>query len=84
MLKFLLILFLIFYLVYKLAGFLVRVLVVNAAEQHQKQYQQHAKAQAAQSKKAKGGNVNIDFVPKDPKQGGQIKGGDYVDYEEVK
>lgn len=82
MLKFLLILFLIFYLVYKLAGFLVRVLVVNAAQQHQKQYQQHTSQ--TQSKKAKGGNVNIDFVPKDPKQGGQIKGGDYVDYEEVK
>ncbi|WP_339925858.1 DUF4834 family protein [uncultured Cyclobacterium sp.] len=32
------------------------------------------------------GNVNVDFVPKDKKNGssGTITGGDYIDYEEVK
>ncbi|EPR68515.1 DUF4834 family protein [Cyclobacterium qasimii] len=34
----------------------------------------------------KDGNVNVDFVPKDKKNGssGTITGGDYIDYEEVK
>jgi len=34
----------------------------------------------------KDGNVNVDFVPKDSKNGssGTINGGDYIDYEEVK
>ena len=32
-----------------------------------------------------GGNVNIDYVPEDAKKGGKkYRGGDYVDFEEVK
>jgi len=36
-------------------------------------------------KRAKGSNVDIDFVPEDKKQGrtDNFKGGEYIDYEEV-
>lgn len=30
------------------------------------------------------GNINVNTPPKGNKRGGTIKGGDYVDYEEVK
>ncbi len=38
-----------------------------------------------EAKKKKVGNVNIDYVPGDNKnaKSGHIKGGDYIDYEEV-
>jgi len=39
----------------------------------------------SQRKRAKNSNLDIDFVPEDKKQNrsGNIKGGDYIDYEEV-
>ncbi len=81
MLKFILILFLAFYIIYKLAGFLVRVMVINVAQQQQKQFRRQTEPA---KKKARGGNVNIDFIPQDSKNDGKLKGGEYVDYEEVK
>lgn len=82
MLKFLLIIFLISYLVYKVGGFLVRMLFINATQQH---YQRSNGNPNPQSKKPRNGNVNIDFMPEDgKKKKADFKGGDYVDYEEVK
>ena len=39
----------------------------------------------SQRKRARNSNVDIDYVPEDKKQNrsGNIKGGDYIDYEEV-
>jgi hypothetical protein len=38
-----------------------------------------------QSQKKSGSDINIDYVPKDKKAGNStFKGGEYVDYEEVK
>ena len=39
----------------------------------------------SQKKRAKGSNVDIDYVPEDKKQTrtDKFKGGDYIDYEEV-
>ena len=40
----------------------------------------------SQRKRARNSNLDIDYVPKDKKQNksGNFKGGDYIDYEEVK
>lgn len=85
MLKFILIFFLFFWIVFKLGGFFMRVFlgkVANDARQNhagQSQYQQH--------RQPADGNVHIDYIPKKEagknKKGGDFRGGDYVDYEEV-
>lgn len=80
MLKFLLIIFLISYIIYKVGGFFFKMLFLKATQQ---QYQRNT--QTHQSRKAPGGNVNIDYVPenrKSKKDG--FSGGDYVEYEDVK
>ncbi|GHM99967.1 hypothetical protein WSM22_14570 [Cytophagales bacterium WSM2-2] len=69
MLKLLLILALILYLLSKLGGFFFRA---GAASQR-RDFQQRRPE----------GNIHVDSMPKKEKQG-KIKGGDYVDYEEVK
>jgi hypothetical protein len=50
------------------------------------QQQFHRNEQPHQhSRRAPGGNVNIDYVPENPKsKKGGYTGGDYVDYEDVK
>ncbi|MFT6867983.1 MAG: hypothetical protein ACJA08_002830 [Cyclobacteriaceae bacterium] len=80
MLKFLLIIFLISYVVYKLGGFLVRMLFINATQQ-----QNHKNTSNTTTRKRTSGNVNLDYVPEEGKKGKtDFKGGDYVEYEEVK
>jgi len=73
MLKFLLLLFLFFAVIYY-------VLILPFKPRHQ------VRDESSQRKRAKGGNVNIDYVPGDKKKtkSGNFKGGDYIDYEEVK
>jgi hypothetical protein len=61
---------LIIYLISKLSGFFFRA---GAASQQNKNSQQRRRE----------GNINVDSVPKKERKG-DIKGGDYVDYEEVK
>ena len=51
------------------------------------QQQQFTRSQQRQTKRPADGNVNVDFSPaekKKPKSSDDFKGGDYVDYEEVK
>ena len=69
MFKFLLIMALIVYILSKVGGFFFKV---GAASQ-QRQYQQR-----------KEGSINVDSVPKKDKKSTNVKGGDYIDYEEVK
>lgn len=82
MFKFLLIIFLISYVVYKLGGMLMRVFFAKAFQhQHAYNQQQHQ----AHRRKSTSGNVHIDYVPDDKsKSEGHMKGGEYVDYEDVK
>jgi hypothetical protein len=61
---------LIIYLISKLSGFFFRV---GATSQQNKNSQQRKPE----------GSIHVDSVPKKEKRG-DIKGGDYVDYEEVK
>ena len=79
MLKFLAILFIVSYLTYKVGGFLMRALYVTLGQDPTKRNFQ------SRSRKSPDGNINIDYVPKDKKSPKKdFKGGDYVDYEEVK
>ena len=73
MFRLLLILVLIFYVLYKLGLF--RVMVTNARDGYQEG--------GNSSRRPADGNVNIDSVPKEKKKS-TFKGGDYIDYEEVK
>ena len=70
MFKSLLILFLVFYVLYKISGFFFRI----GASSQQRQEQPRPPE----------GNININTTSKKEKKGGEIKGGEYVDYEEVK
>lgn len=88
MLKFLIILFVIGYLFYKVGGFFFRVLS-GFGGADQQSYQQHRRQEQynQQKKKPSGGNVNIDYMPDSQKKNRSsknFKGGEYVDYEEIK
>lgn len=72
MLKFLIFLFLFFAIIYY-------VLILPFRPRQQVRHDQN------EAKKKKVGNVNIDYMPDEKKsKSGNIKGGDYIDYEEVK
>ena len=80
MFKFLIILFLIGYLFFKIGGFLFRLFLGRTAKAAQeRQYQQNNKG-----RKTKNG-IHIDHIPnqKGKRTGGNFKGGEYVDYEDV-
>lgn len=86
MIKFLLIAGLLFYLIYRVGGFLFRMLFIGAQQQQQQrtQYNQ-GDYQQSRSRKAPDSNLNIDHIPhKDEKNPKDFKGGEYVDFEEVK
>jgi hypothetical protein len=78
MFKFLLIVFFISYVIYKVGGFLFKILFIGAANAQQQKRQQYA----TPKRKAPRSNLHIDHVPSKGDKG--YSGGDYVDYEEVK
>lgn len=75
--KIFIILFIIGYLIYKVGGFFFRILMFGAQQHFQKENNHQA------HRKPHEGNVDIDYVPPANKST-VIKGGDYVDYEEIK
>lgn len=84
MLKFLVISFILFYIIFKLIGFFFKMLLRGNASQQQQQNRSNG-----HQKKPSDGNVNIDYIPNNGKKSEQrspsnYKGGDYIDYEEVK
>lgn len=85
MFKFLLLLFLIIYIIAKLGGFLLRTFFSGFSSQARHQNYHSAQGQRTQQR-PKDGNVIIAFDPKEKgntKDGGNFKGGDYVNYEEI-
>lgn len=80
MLKFLIIMILIVYVFYKTAGFFFR-LVFGPMRTGSGNFQQ---GQRNYSKKAPDSNLNIDNVPDKSENKSGYKGGEYVDFEEVK
>lgn len=80
MFKFLLIIFLISYVLYKVGGFFFRMLFMNLTQQQS----QRGNARQQQKRPADG-NVSIDYVPEEKsKKRAGMKGGEYVDFEDVK
>jgi hypothetical protein len=69
--RLLIILGLIGYVFYKIGGMFFRA---GAASQQSK----------FQPRNPQNGNVNVNSAPDKPAKSGKIKGGDYIDYEEVK
>ncbi len=86
MFKFLLLLFLFIYVIAKVGGFIIRTLFSGFSGQARQQtYRSHD--QRTQQRQPMDGNVNIDYNPQEKnrsKHGGNFKGGDYVNYEEIK
>ncbi len=97
LLKFLLFLFFI-YLLFRVVNFFFKVMyTVSGAKkqanfnrkQQGHRYQNSSGPQSRKYRQPSDGNVNIEFIPEDDKnQNGKgprnFKGGEYVDYEEVK
>lgn len=69
-------------------GFIMRLLSRSLIGRIYKQAQQQQRAAQQQQKRARpaDGNVNVQYAPveKPKKSSDNFKGGDYVDYEEVK
>lgn len=77
MFKALLIIFAFFFIVFRIGGFFMRLFFGGVQTR-----QQQANNRNAQQKPVDG-NVNIDHIP-DKNKKDSFKGGDYIDYEEVK
>ena len=80
MFKFLLLLFVFFFVIARVGGFFLRLLFGGMQRTHQTQ-QQH---RSGHNQQPKDGNVNIDYVPQEKAKKDEFKGGDYIDYEEEK
>ena len=76
MFKFILIVFLISYVVYKVGGFFFRVITLGGSAQRQQRSTHN-------TRRPSGSNVNVQY-PSNGKKKDDFKGGEYVDYEEVK
>lgn len=84
MIKFLVISFLVFFIIYKLLGFFFRLLLRTGINHQQQQHQAHTRQSKA--KRPSDGNVIVDYVPNNKKESADktYNGGEYIDYEEVK
>lgn len=77
MFKVLIIIFVFFFVLSKIGGFIFRTLFGAAAQRTQQQ--------EPTTRKPASGNVHIDYAPKQgEKSPKNFKGGDYVDFEEIK
>lgn len=83
MIKFLLITFLIIYLLFKIGGYLFRIFFWSLGGKMQ---DGHTNNRHASNVRPPNSNVDIHYVPKDKKEKKEkaFKGGEYVDYEEIK
>jgi hypothetical protein len=86
MIKFLLITFLICYLIYKLGGFLLKYFFISLGNKMQDSQSFQQSSHSYQNRRSTNGDVDIDYIPKNgqPKKTKDFKGGEYVDYEEIK
>jgi hypothetical protein len=76
MIKFLIISVLIFYVVFRLGGFLLRFFLLPLFK---------ASGETAQGRQTKKkGDINIDFIPEDRASKKNSQNGEYIDYEEIK
>jgi hypothetical protein len=86
MIKFLIITFLILYLVFKFGGFLLRIFFNTLGNRvHQKFADQNSNGSTYTKTKPRGSNVEVEYAANNGQHSKpEFKGGEYVDYEEVK
>ena len=83
MFKFLILSFVFFFLIIKVSGFFLRIFLRSATQKATQHFQQQQTRQ--QYRPSGNANVEVDYVPTETVKGSKItKGGEYVDYEEVK
>ena len=83
MLKFIIILALIFYVLPRLIKWALKGFIVTQVNKAQQDMRQQQKAYQTQQKRE--GQIDVDYVPKkNEKKSEDFGGGEYVDYEEVK
>lgn len=92
--KFFLIFLIVIFVVYKLSGFFMRILFTTLGNSARESFgSQQPKGErntyGKKQQKPMGGNVNIDYVPEEKKKrpkksAPKFKGGEYVDYEEIR
>jgi hypothetical protein len=80
MIKFLIITFLILYLLFKVGGFLLRMLFYTIGNRAQQRFS--GNGQQYTRTKPKDANVDVEYRQSTKKP--EFKGGEYIDYEEVK
>lgn len=81
LIKFLLMGFCVYWLLKQVGRFLLSVVLPGYIKKKATQYNQ---PQQPKQKRPADGNVNIDYVPSEATKSKTDKGGDFVDYEEVK
>ena len=86
MIKFLIISFLIIYIIYKLSGFIFKIIFSVLGGGPQQNFQTHT-SKNRNRHRPKGSNVDVDYVPNDQKNKKRKtkdkSAGEYIDYEEV-
>ena len=82
MLKFLLILFLVGYVVFRTGGVIFRLLFSGLNQSRPGNF--NSQSYQREKKKAPGSNLNIDHIPKNKQRRKGDDSGEYVDFEEVK
>lgn len=86
MIKFLIITFIICYILFKVGGYLFKVLFWSLGNKQRQTFNNGHNRRSYQSKRE--GDINIEYIPKNkngqaPKTK-EFKGGEYVEYEDVK
>lgn len=66
------------YIIYKVGGFFFKILTLGGMQKQQSAQREHPR-------RPTGSNINVDYVPqKNDRKSDDAKGGEYVDFEEVK
>ncbi|RZL17262.1 MAG: DUF4834 family protein [Pedobacter sp.] len=82
--KFILISFLVFYILRVILRLIFPVVLKNMFSKVQQKAQQQQQQQNTYGNQRREGDISIEYMPPQPKQGNADKLGDFVDYEEVK
>ena len=84
LLKFILITFLIIYIIRLILRLIFPVVLKNLFSKAQQQASQQHHQQDRSANHRREGDISIEYMPPQPKQGNADKLGDFVDYEEIK
>lgn len=90
MLKFILFTILFIYVAYKVSGFVLKIfdtLLGRTGDVDSRRRNSGPEYRRQKYRQPTNGNVNIDYIPEDDKKAREsknFKGGEYVDYEEIK